>query len=206
MCIKSLVSFFPNKNEKKNEKNILRKFTKFCYNCYLQLRAQGENTSLPRKADGKVPISEIPNLMRSLGYYPSEEEVKTMCSEVKYSKFTDNCTTIEDIEFEDFIKLFINHRPVNGITREDITEAFTLLSNGRNSMSWRSLASKLKTNGEPMTSEELDTCLSALLGLNVWDVDDISANELTEQVLGFENFGDEQQDELGGEEESIFEQ
>ena len=54
------------------------------YFFYAQLRSEGESTTAPRRADGNVPLAEIPNLMRALGFYPSEREVEAMCSEVKH--------------------------------------------------------------------------------------------------------------------------
>ena len=33
-----------------------------------------------REIDGTVPLDEIPNLMRALGFYPSEEEVENLRS------------------------------------------------------------------------------------------------------------------------------
>ena len=46
------------------------------YFYYAQLRSQGEDTTAPRKATGRVPLAELPNLMRALGYYPTEQEVR----------------------------------------------------------------------------------------------------------------------------------
>ena len=48
---------------------------------YAQLRAQGEDTTEPRKITGRVPIAEVGNLMRALGYYPSEREIDEMTQE-----------------------------------------------------------------------------------------------------------------------------
>lgn len=43
---------------------------------YAQLRAQGEEATSPRWATGRVSLNELPNLMRALGYYPTEQEVR----------------------------------------------------------------------------------------------------------------------------------
>ena len=40
--------------------------TNFFY--YSQLRVQGEDTSEPRSITGRVPLSEVPHLMKALGY------------------------------------------------------------------------------------------------------------------------------------------
>ena len=36
---------------------------------------QGEDSTKPRSVGSKVPLGELPNLMRALGYYPTEAEV-----------------------------------------------------------------------------------------------------------------------------------
>ncbi|CAM9681994.1 unnamed protein product [Heterosigma akashiwo] len=58
------------------------------YFYYCQLRAQGEDTTEERRAEGRVKLAELPNLMRALGHYPSEAAVAEMVAEVKYSRFT----------------------------------------------------------------------------------------------------------------------
>jgi len=40
------------------------------YFYYAQLRAQGENSTNPRRISGYIPVSEVVNVMRALGYYP----------------------------------------------------------------------------------------------------------------------------------------
>lgn len=42
---------------------------------YAQILHQGENVIAPRLISDKVSTKEIPNLMRVVGYYPSNEEV-----------------------------------------------------------------------------------------------------------------------------------
>ena len=42
---------------------------------YSMIRSKDENTTKTRKLDGTVPLEELPNLMRAMGYYPTEQEV-----------------------------------------------------------------------------------------------------------------------------------
>lgn len=42
---------------------------------YAQILHQGENVITPRLISDKVSTKEVPNLMRVVGYYPSNEEV-----------------------------------------------------------------------------------------------------------------------------------
>ena len=58
--------------------------TNFFY--YSQLRVQGEDTSHPRSTPGKVPLSEVPYLMKALGYYLSEGDKQIMRSDVLFQQ------------------------------------------------------------------------------------------------------------------------
>lgn len=42
---------------------------------YSMIRSKDESTTKTRKLDGTVPLAELPNLMRAMGYYPTEQEV-----------------------------------------------------------------------------------------------------------------------------------
>lgn len=48
------------------------------YFYYTQLRIQGEDTTSERRATGRIPVSEIPVMMRALGVFPTEAEVDSM--------------------------------------------------------------------------------------------------------------------------------
>lgn len=52
------------------------------YFYYCQLRAQGEDSVEERTVSGRIPIEEIPSLMRAVGFYPSEAQVVDMLNEV----------------------------------------------------------------------------------------------------------------------------
>lgn len=43
------------------------------YFFYALLRTQGEDTTSERSTSNVVPIAEVPNIMRALGYYPTEQ-------------------------------------------------------------------------------------------------------------------------------------
>ncbi len=46
------------------------------YFYYAQLRSQGINTMDTRSVSTTIPLAEIPFVMRAMGYYPTEEEVR----------------------------------------------------------------------------------------------------------------------------------
>jgi len=95
---------------------------------YAQLRTQGEGTTLPRDVKGSVPLSEVPNLMCALGHYPSESEALNMVNELKYSEFTSKGLVKDQCSLEEFVKLFVNHRPVFGVDKQGLEAAFKLLA------------------------------------------------------------------------------
>jgi WD40 repeat protein len=52
------------------------------YFYYCQLRHGGEDTMDTRQLNGLIPLEELPALMRAVGFYPSEDEVRNMINEV----------------------------------------------------------------------------------------------------------------------------
>lgn len=97
---------------------------------YSMIRSKKEGTTKTRKLDGKVPVEQLPYLMRAMGYYPTEQEVKNMTDEVRYSSFTDKAVPCQHVTLEKFISLFVNHRPVYGIGKNNIEDAFAALLSG----------------------------------------------------------------------------
>lgn len=39
---------------------------------YSMIKSKNENTTKTRKLNGTVPVEQLPNLMRAMGYYPTE--------------------------------------------------------------------------------------------------------------------------------------
>lgn len=93
------------------------------------IRSKDENTTKTRKLDGTVPLDELPNLMRAMGFYPTEMEVQNMKDEVKFSVFSDLGDPTTSVDLDTFIRLFVNHRPVYGIGKNNIENAFKQLTN-----------------------------------------------------------------------------
>lgn len=94
------------------------------YFYYCQIRSHGENVMDSRAITGKIPIGEISTLMRAIGYFPSEEEIVNMADEVRYKYFMINGQLTFDITLDDFIKLYINHRPLFPLNSNSIENAF----------------------------------------------------------------------------------
>ena len=57
---------------------------------YSQIRSKDEHTTKARKLDGKVPLSAIANMMRSMGFYPTQKEIENMQNEIRFSKYIDH--------------------------------------------------------------------------------------------------------------------
>ncbi|RHY53309.1 hypothetical protein DYB26_001921 [Aphanomyces astaci] len=167
------------------------------YFYFAQLRTQGENATAARDIAHHIPLLEIPHLMRALGYYPTELEIQNMCSEVKYSRFTETTKTVDVVDLTAFVKLYTNHRPVFGIGKKQIDDAFDVLSGHKGpTLKWADLKAKLLTMGEPMTEDELTSCMHALLGDEADLVEttiSLSSSVFADKVLGFEDYERDEQ-------------
>jgi len=161
------------------------------YFYYSQIRSQDENTTKARVLDGTIPVEEISHLMCSLGYFPTNLEIKSMTNEVKYSKFGETCEYVDRIGFDDFVKLYVNHRPVFSVGPDQIRMAFDALKRHEPSpMSRETLLSLLTTRGETMSFEELEKCFEALVGdPSIYSVlgEDVYAMDFAHRILGLED-------------------
>lgn len=75
-----------------------------------------------------IPLEEIPALVRAVGFYPSEEEVMHMINEIRYKSFMVTGETQDYIGLDEFIRLYVNHRPVIPLERKAIRDAFTFIA------------------------------------------------------------------------------
>ena len=91
---------------------------------YSMIRSKKENTTKTRKLEGWVPVQQLPFLMRAMGYYPTQQEIYNMMDEVRFSSYTTMGEPNLYVDLNTFIKLFVNHRPVYGIGKNNIEEAF----------------------------------------------------------------------------------
>eukprot|EP00731_Ephydatia_muelleri_P022631 Em0015g214a len=134
---------------------------------YAQIRSQGPDTTCTRQVSTDVDVVQIPYVMRAIGFYPSEQEVDDMLNEVKFSKFVETGKNITSINLEDFIKLYINHRPAFGLSPAELSRAFVVLSGEEEQsgvLDRAKLLSLLQEKGEHITETELIEYLMTLLG------------------------------------------
>ncbi|CAF4843702.1 unnamed protein product [Pieris macdunnoughi] len=89
---------------------------------YIQILCQGTFSPEIRRVKDYVPIDSLPDMMRALGYFPSEYEVENLIVEAKFKVFQ-RVPSIE-IDFEEFFKLYINHRPAFPDSVKKIRNAF----------------------------------------------------------------------------------
>lgn len=167
------------------------------YFFYAQIRAQGEETTAKRRIENTIPFGQVPSLMRALGFYLSNKDIDNMTFEVK-TRFGSPNVTVPDIQidFEAFIRLYINHRPVFGITKRNIEEAFVAIGADpvTGIVDRQQLFNILQERGEAIHPYDIDMCLKGLLGDDVTlDMleDKITAKAFAENLLGFEDYEDD---------------
>ena len=162
---------------------------------YSQIRSKKENTTKARKLEGSVPLKEIGYLMRAMGYYPSKQEIDNMINEVKYSKFTDTGKVVNYLDMDTLLRAFVNHRPVYGVDRNEIRDAFGKLS-GNGVVPSDRLIELLKTKGEIMSENEIRDSFLSLIGPSDDILEslppEVNADFFLEKILGFEEVPDDQ--------------
>uniref|UniRef100_A0A673V3R5 Cilia- and flagella-associated protein 251 n=1 Tax=Suricata suricatta TaxID=37032 RepID=A0A673V3R5_SURSU len=140
------------------------------YFYYSQLRRQGIDTMETRKVSEHICLSELPFVMRAIGFYPSEEKIEDMFNEVRFSEYVDTGKLIDKINLPDFFKVYLNHRPPFGNTMRGIQDCFNILgftnSEGKKIIRREDFLKLLLTKGEHMTEEEMRDCFATLFGLN----------------------------------------
>ncbi|XP_077862113.1 cilia- and flagella-associated protein 251-like [Saccoglossus kowalevskii] len=140
------------------------------YFYYAQIRSQGVDTMDSREISTKIPLTEVPFVMRALGFYPSEQEIEDMLNEVKFSQYVETGKYVTDIDLGEFIKLYVNHRPAFGLSISQLQRAFEVLGlddgTGVPAIDRGELLDLLQSKGEHMTEHDLAEFLTTLLGYN----------------------------------------
>jgi len=137
-------------------------------------------------------MEQVPDLLRALGVYPSQWDIEDILNEIQ--AMGDSANPKTSINFEEFIKLYVNIRPVIGIGKEKILNAFRALGAEPSSgiISRQLLTEALTQYGEGFSEEELGQVLEELIGaaslLDDPTQKNISAQEFAEHVLGFEDY------------------
>jgi Ca2+-binding EF-hand superfamily protein len=148
-----------------------------------QLRVQGKLTDKPHAIPQVVPISEVVPLLCALGYYPTQYEADLIRNEIQYSKFLETNEKMETIDFQTFLRLFLNHRPVVPPSIEDIENAFIALgADEQGLLKTEELMNLLQSSGEAMSNEDIEKCLEILVGEEL--PSQLSGYEFVENVLG----------------------
>ncbi|KAB0794720.1 hypothetical protein PPYR_11559 [Photinus pyralis] len=94
---------------------------------YMQILHQGEDTVLPRVVGDYIPVSELPDLMRACGFYPSEYDIENLIVDIKYREFDDTNVVKEEVSFLEFVQLYVNFRPAHGVSLGMLKEKFEYL-------------------------------------------------------------------------------
>ncbi len=132
----------------------------------------------------------VPDLMRAVGYYPSNAEISELMQNITFIAQSMDKEELTHIDFTTFLQLYINFRPLFDVSGDDLAAAFKALgapAHGR--LQREALLSQLQQYGEIMTADEVVGTLSALTGADrVADAmpHALDAGTFAADVLGFE--------------------
>ena len=188
------LDIYPNLLEGGKNGQIFRDLKDFFY--YAQIKSSSANPTKAKKLDGKIPHFEVPFLMRALGYYPTRQEGLNMVNEVLYSKKDLTFKVEETLELDTFVKLFINHRPVYGLTASMVREKMKALGDG-GKLSKSKFVEYMTSLGDKFEHADLKSCLNILLAPGELDdilPEEIDSDYMIEKILGME-VDDEETDE-----------
>lgn len=141
-------------------------------------------------------MTYVPDLCRALGYYPTEDEIVDLVSELRRESRrargdNDSDTTVT---LPRFIRLFVNNRNMRPVGRDELREALlTLGAEPVTGLLERSrLVETLMSTADAFTEQELQQCLAALTGsLKLVTADDALPEQVGAQalmtLLGFED-------------------
>lgn len=134
------------------------------YFYYAQIRYQGEDTTEERQITGQVSLDTVPNLMRALGYYPSQAEIQDMVDELEHQAAIKVKPVPTSIDFNSFVSLYIRYRPEVPISQNELEAAFQVLGGATGKVNREKLVELLLSRGEPLNEEELTDTLQLLVG------------------------------------------
>ncbi|XP_060810779.1 cilia- and flagella-associated protein 251 [Amyelois transitella] len=137
---------------------------------YIQIVCQGTFSPAMRRVKDYIPIDSLPDLMRALGFFPSEYEVENLLVEAKFKTYLKQACT--ELDFEEFVKLYLNHRPAFEISYNKVMAAFRHFATYRKEnyvMRRDDFLKMLKNNGEKFSQELSWYLLSILSGQNFDD-------------------------------------
>ncbi|XP_078733250.1 cilia- and flagella-associated protein 251 isoform X1 [Lampetra fluviatilis] len=172
------------------------------YFYFAQLQRQGLETLDVREVCDRVDLAHVPSLMRALGHYPTQQEIEQIINEVRFAHYAETGEFVTSLNLPEFLRLYLNHRPVEGPTLQSIRDALTTLGGLQDGHLDRSqLLHALLNTGERMTEGELAECFSSLMSLKSPRQGDeaiesqevlqmalpetVTPEGFTEQVLGF---------------------
>lgn len=163
---------------------------------YMQILQQ-ENIDLPRRVSDTINISEIPDLFRTIGFYPSDFELENIMIDVKFRNMDETNKTNEDISFTEFVKLYCNHKPVYGYSLKDLKDVFTTILQTQERqqatcIERQKFVELLTTQGEPMSTTSAFQCFRSLMRIEQDEEnfdflpENITFEVLFEEILGID--------------------
>ncbi|TPX31601.1 hypothetical protein SmJEL517_g05120 [Synchytrium microbalum] len=166
---------------------------------YCQILEQGEDTAEKRQVSDRLALRQVPNFMRALGYYPSEQDCEDLIREIQFGDLEYGGQVKDGVTLPDLIRLFVNYRAVAEVDESQLHSALKTSTSVLDAdladedaddavITRNALVSLLQKHGEVVTRQELDDAIDSLA------ISDPELNKATkwtrdqfiEKILGME--------------------
>lgn len=139
---------------------------------YLQILGGTQNSIAEHSVSDRLAVADVKHFMQAIGYFGTEFEMDNLLKEI-----AQNDPEETTIGFDELVRLYINHRPVFGYSREKIEEAVRKCAESMTEDSEEALRhpknqvlldrdhllTVCTTKGEPMSRFEVAQCFAILL-------------------------------------------
>jgi hypothetical protein len=177
---------------------------------YAQVRCQGESMTGKRELGKTLPLSELPSILRAMGFFPRADDVATMMLEVRsaaaVAQAGGNFESADDaIDLAMLVRLYVNYRPVLAPGVAEIMKSLAVTARSEETaefqgrdvplkklavmpLKWGELAQALTSGADKLTPQELRACLVALsgsqgYGAKLQDDDVLTAGDFCTSIL-----------------------
>lgn len=95
---------------------------------FAQIRSQGLSPLSAITLSSSISLDQALQLLRALNFYPSRDQEQQIINEIRYAHRDHKSNDEDSVTLEEFIKLFVNHRPAVPLVAHDFEQCLETIS------------------------------------------------------------------------------